>query len=349
MRRFNPKTLLVVAALALLAASGEADDDFDDGMITMIEYPDWFKESFLNLQDDLADAREAGKDGLLLFFSSQGCSYCHLFIRTSLADPTLAGRVQAHFDTIGLEIFDDADLTDLGGNATRVKHFALDQGVEFSPTLLFLDGEGRAVLRLAGYYDPERFGRALDYVIGRHYEDEPFKSWLARQEISAPPKDGDRLIADPLFSEPPYALERKRMPAQRPLLVIFERAGCPRCAQFHRKVLQDSDVRSILEGMEVIRLDAADTQTPVVTPSGERITPAGWAQQQGFTQYPALVFFEEGGEQVLETDALVLKSRMLNALGFVTERAYEQGWTYQRFARTRGLAQSAAAREQGGQ
>jgi thioredoxin-related protein len=113
-------------------------------------------------------------------------------------------------------------------------------------------------------------------------------------------------------------------------------------------VLQDADVRPILEGMEVVRLDAADTQTPVVTPSGERTTPADWAEQQGFTQYPALVFFEEGGEQVLETDALVLKSRMLNALGFVTERAYEQGWTYQRFARSRALAQSAAAREEDG-
>jgi thioredoxin-related protein len=349
MRQFIPRALLVAAALTLLAVPGHAADDFDESIVATILYPDWFKESFLNLQDDLAEAREAGKDGLLLFFSTQGCSYCDLFIRTSLADPALAARAQAHFDTIGLEIFDDADLTDPHGKATRVKHFALDQGVEFSPTLLFLDGEGRAVLRLPGYYDPERFGRALDYVIGRHYEEEPFRNWLARQGAPALPTEGDSLIADPLFGEPPYALERKRIPAQRPLLVIFEIAGCPRCAQFHREVLRDSEVRSILEGMEVIRLDAEDTQTPVVTPSGERTTPAGWAEQQGFTQYPALAFFEEGGEQVLETDALVLKIRMLNALGFVHERAYEQGWTYQRFARSRALAKSAADPEQHGQ
>jgi hypothetical protein len=45
---------------------------------------------------------------------------------------------------------------------------------------------------------------------------------------------------------------------------------------------------------------------------------------------------------------LALKSPTLNALGFVTERAYEQGWTYRRFARSRALAQYAAAREKDG-
>lgn len=343
MSRFQLRALLLAAAAACFAAPSQAAEGFDDSIVARIEYPDWFKQSFLDLQDDLAEAREAGKDGLFLFFSTQGCSYCHLFIETSLADAAIAARLQAHFDSLGLEIFDDAELTDLAGNRTRVKHFALEQGVEFAPTLLFFDVEGRPLLRLTGYYDPERFDLALDYIIGRHYQDEPFRSWLARQ--SAPEQalaEGD-LIDDPLFSEPPYALDRSAMPAERPLLVIFESRSCARCARFHREVLQDSDVRPILQGMDVVRLDAADTQTPVLTPAGERTTPAAWAEQLGFTQYPALVFFDEGGEQVLETDALVLKSRMLNSLGFVAERAYERGWTYQRFARSRAMAKAAAS------
>jgi thioredoxin-related protein len=349
MSRLRPRILLVAAAAALLTGPSQAAEGFDDSVIETIAYPDWFKESFLDLRDDLAEAREAGKDGLFLFFSTQGCSYCHLFIVTSLADPAIAARLQAHFDSIGLEIFDDAELTDLAGNRTRVKHFALEQGVEFAPTLLFFDGDGRAVLRLTGYYDPERFGLALDYVIGRHYQDEPFRGWMARQAAPEQPVDGGALIADPLFSNPPYALDRSAMPAEQPLLVIFETAGCARCERFHREVLQDAEVRPILASMNVVRLDAADTRTPVLTPAGERTTPASWAGQLGFMQYPALVFFNERGEQVLETDALVLKSRMLNALGVVNERAYERGWTYQRFARSRALAKAAAAQsgEQG--
>lgn len=337
---------VVLTVFAAPAPPATAAEGFDDSIVAKIEYPDWFKDSFLNLRDDLAEAREAGKDGLFLFFSTQGCSYCHLFIETSLADPPIASRLQEHFDTLGLEIFDDAELTDLAGEATRVKQFALDQGVEFAPTLLFYDGEGQLVLRLTGYYDPERFGLALDYVTGRHYQQEPFRAWLARKTAAADPGRGGELIADPLFAAPPYALDRSRMPADRPLLVIFETGDCPRCPRFHREVLQDPQVRPILERMEVVRLDANDQKTPVLTPAGERTTPAAWAAQQGFTEYPALVFFEEGGRQVLETDALVLNSRMLNSLGFVTERAYDKNWTYQRFARSRALAKSAAARQQ---
>ncbi len=351
MSRVNLPTLILAAAAAFFAAPVPAAEGFDDSVVQTIKYPEWFKQGFFELPDDLAEAREAGKDGLFLFFSTQGCSYCHLFIETSLADPVIAERLQAHFDSIGLEIFDDAELTDLAGNRTSVKHFALEQGVEFAPTLLFLDGDGRVLLQLTGYYDRQRFGLALDYVIGRHHSDETFRGWLARQAAPTQPAQAGGLIADPLFSDPPYALDRSAVAAERPLLVIFEGADCTHCARFHREVLQDGDIRPILERMDVVRLDAADTGTPVLTPAGERTTPAAWAEQLGFTQYPALVFFDETGKQVLETDALVLKSRMLNSLGFVTERAYERGWTYQRFARTQALARAAAtqAEEQGAQ
>ncbi len=350
MRRALHHIILLAATLIVISVPAPAAEGFDDSLVAKIEYPGWFKDSFLNLPDDLAEGRDAGKDGLLLFFSTQGCSYCHLFIVTSLADPAIAARLQEHFDTLGLEIFDDAELTDFAGKATRVKHFALDQGVEFAPTLLFYDLEGRLVLRLTGYYDPARFTLALDYVIGRHYQDEPFRTWLAgrTEPEGAAVAVGAELIDDPLFAAPPFALDRSRTAASRALLVIFETPGCPRCERFHREVLLDPEVRPILEGMDVVRLDATDADTPVLTPGGERTTPAEWSGRLGFTQYPALAFFEEGGRQVLKTDALVLKSRMLNSLGFVNERAYERGWTYQRFARSRAIDKSAAARGDGG-
>jgi hypothetical protein len=49
------------------------------------------------------------------------------------------------------------------------------------------------------------------------------------------------------------------------------------------------------------------------------------------------MFFSEQGQDVLSTDALVGRQRMLNSLMFVLERAYEKDWTYQRFARARAL------------
>jgi len=329
--------LLLTLGVSLAGAAEPASDsaEFDDGAIFQIHYPEWFKQSFLDLSDDLSDAADAGKKGLFLFFTTQGCSYCHLFLEKSLGDPAIAERVQAHFDTIGLEIFSDAELTDFAGQGTRVKQFALDEGVEFAPTLLFYDASGERLLRLTGYYDPERFNQVLDYLIGDHHQTMSLRDYLASGPTET---DGAaELIADPLFAAPPYALDRSRMPGERPLLVLFEGTDCPRCEAFHHKVLADPSIRERLQGFDVVRLDAADAETPVLMPGGGRTTPRAWYDDLGFTQLPALVFFNEEGRRVLSTDALVRSSRMHNSIGFVMDRAYEQGWNYQRYARSQAL------------
>jgi thioredoxin-related protein len=238
-----------------------------------------------------------------------------------------------------LEIFSDAELTDFSGEQTRVKTFALEQGVQFAPTILFFDNDGTRLLRLTGYYEPQRFSAVLDYLIDGHHRRQGLGEFLAGR---ATPTAAAGLPADALFAEPPYALDRSQMPAQRPLLVLFDGAHCTRCARFHDEVLGDEPTRERLAGFDVVRLDAGDAETPVLTPAGERTDPKSWYAELGFTELPALVFFNESGKQVLATDALVLKSRMNNTIGFVTDRAYEQGWNYQRYARSQALKKAAA-------
>ncbi len=87
----------------------------------------------------------------------------------------------------------------------------------------------------------------------------------------------------------------------------------------------------------VVRLDARDSKTPVLAPDGARTTPADWFAATGFSRLPALLFFDEKGREVLRTDALVLRQRMMNSLGFTLERAFEKDWTYQRFARSKAI------------
>ena len=325
-------TVTTLWLLATASAAVGAIDDFDDGAIYQVRYPAWFKDSFLNLREDADEARDAGKQGLFVFFSTQGCSYCHLFIETSLADTSITERLRKHFDSIGLEIFSDAELTDFAGKQTRVKSFASEQGVQFAPTLLFFDNEGTPLLRLTGYYEPERFAAVLDYLIDGHHRQQGLREFLTER---AAPIGVAGLPADALFAEPPYALDRSRIPARRPLLVLFEGAPCARCSRFHDEVLGDGPTRERLAGFDVVRLDVGDA-------AGERTDPQSWYTALGFTELPALVFFDESGVQVLATDALVLKSRMNNAIGFVEDRAYEQGWNYQRYARGQALKKAAA-------
>jgi hypothetical protein len=68
----HPGQLLGCLLLANVGL-GQAGD-FDAAAIMHIEYPDWFKDSFLDLPEDIEEAREAGKDGLMILFTTQGCS-----------------------------------------------------------------------------------------------------------------------------------------------------------------------------------------------------------------------------------------------------------------------------------
>ena len=94
-------------------------------------------------------------------------------------------------------------------------------------------------------------------------------------------------------------------------------------------------MRKLLTRLEVVQLDSRDASTPVLPPSGQRTRPADWFEELGLTHLPAMVFFDEGGKEVLRIDALVMNQRMRRSLQFVLEKAYEKGHVYQSFTRQR--------------
>lgn len=342
MPRLPAVRLLLLGLIGAAAATVAAARDFRDSEIAHISHPGWFKHSFLNLQEDLEEARDSGKLGLMVLFTTEGCSYCDKFIHSSLGDPQLAALVQEHFDSIGLEIFDDAEMVAPRGEHLRVKEFAKGEGAGYSPTLLFYGEDGALVHRAVGYLSPQRFRLALDYVIDGEHQKSSFRDYALAREAAAL-ETSYALRDDPLFTNPPYALDRSRFAADRPLLVIFEAGGCAECPELHDAVLSLPEVRELLERFQVVRLDANDAATPVLAPDGRRTTPAEWYADTGFSRLPALLFFEETGKQVLETDALVLRQRMMNSLSYTLERAYEKDWTYQRFARSKGMERARQA------
>jgi len=341
----NPKTwasVLLSVFVILCLPGGSIADGFDDSQIKHIVYPDWFNENpFSDLSEELDTARSGGKQGLMVLFTTEGCSYCHLFVRKSLGDPALASLVQQHFESAGLEIFDDTEMTDPRGVSIPIKEFAVREGAEFAPTLLFYDLDGERILKVVGYQSPDRFRAILDYLSGQHYRTQSLREYFARR-AEAEEERTERIVValreDPLFGKPPYVLDRSATPAKRPLLVIFEKADSPECENFHTEVLARDEVRDVLTQFEVMRFDAADDKTSLVGPDGGMVTPASWFVQTEFTRVPALMFFNEEGITVLQTDALVLQQRMMNSLNYVLERAYERGWSYQRFARSQAIA-----------
>ena len=85
--------LLVLLLAACLHVSAWAADDeglqFDDTPIGddegLVQHPEWFKESFLDLPSDLEDAIDNGKRGLVVYFGQKRCPYCRQLMQVNFS------------------------------------------------------------------------------------------------------------------------------------------------------------------------------------------------------------------------------------------------------------------------
>ena len=276
--------LIFITCLAwlLMGTASLQAGDFKDSKNSHVEYPDWFSnDPFNELNQKLDEARKTGKHGLMVVYGTEGCSYCSKFAEKNMTDPQTVTMIKKNFNAIGLEIFDDASLVSPRGIETTVKDYAKQQGVMFSPTILFYDNQGRRIFRITGYQDIKRFRKSLEYVVGKHYQSQTIAEYI-RSTVKAKPVSTISLRDDPLFTKPPFLLQRNVIAASQPLLVIFEEAGNEESNTFHDKVLGDTRIRTLLKEYEVVRLDNNDNKTNLITPDGNRTTPEKWYQQHGF-------------------------------------------------------------------
>jgi thioredoxin-related protein len=309
----------------------------DDSELLTAEYPDWFVDTFFDLQEALNNARESGKKGLIVVFSTAGCSYCYKFAHETLRDPEVAANLRRGFDALALEIFSDDLMVSPQGEELPIKEFAKKIGADFTPATYFLDLEGKPRLRIIGFNPSDRFLSAMRYVAEEHYHDGPFREFLAAERQVSGDAIAVERIDDPIFTRPPYMLARNQVSGERPMMVVFDGADCQECAFLFGTLFKDPELRKQLSQMEIVRL-GIDENLPVVTPAGERTTASDWHGQLGFHRTPAFAFFDLSGKLVMQSDALMLRQRLNNTLGYVLEEAYLEGISYQRFARRRSIA-----------
>ena len=299
------------------------DEPLDDDLIM----PDWFKVSFLDLQEDLDEAVKNGKQGLIVYFGQKRCAYCKAHLDNNWGQKDILAYTQKHFDVIHINILGQKEVVGLDGNDYTEKEFAIAYETNFTPSLAFYNRDGELVLRLVGYRPPYQFRAALEYVADAHYREEPFSDYMARAE-EAFSFGKDTLNAHDAFLPPPYALDRSRFPSDRPLLVAFERRNCHACDVLHAEPLSDARINQLLQQLDVVQLDMR-AKTPVLTPDGKKLTAQQWAEQLQLDYAPTLVWFDEQGKEIIRIDSVVWFYRLQNVLNYVNSKGYRQFPTFQ--------------------
>ena len=220
------KRLIVFLIVLSQAAMGSALAQDPDGYFVSRDTPGWFKSSFLDFGEDVAEA--AGEDKrVMIYFGQDGCPYCRKLHEDSFKDAETVRFITSRFDSVAVNIFGDLEAawTD-GDDALSEKTLSTKLGVQFTPTLLFLDEDGGEVARVAGYQPPERLRAVLDYVAGR----------LERQGVSLESHMRERSRTSAGLPAPmPDSFARANGGLDNPgkrTAVFVSQGGCAICAEW---------------------------------------------------------------------------------------------------------------------
>lgn len=333
-RRWGWLLLVLPVSAATLETFIDPDYIDDAPRVRDIEYPEWFKISFLDLREDLDDALAAGKWGIVVYFGQQHCAYCEALMEVNFGtEQDIVEYTRRHFDVIAIDIWGSREVTDMDGQTLLESEYAEREQTNFTPSLVFYDQQGEQALRLRGYYPPYTFRAALEYVVDGYYRTESLRDYLARAD--PPPKfDLGDLNEEDFFEPPPYALDRSRIPAQKPLAVFFEQADCHACDILHTHPLSDTVTRELLKGYNVVQLDMW-SDTPVLRPDGRRSNAQQWARALGLFYAPVIVIFDERGRELIRVDSVVRLCRLQGVLEYVLSKGYKRFPTFQRWREER--------------
>jgi len=303
-----------------------------------IKYPDWFKHSFLDLREDLNEARESGKRGIIIFFSQKNCSHCQAFLDTTLNNPDIRDRVRKEYDVIGLDIFNDIDVTDVNGTSISIASFAEAEKARLTPTLIFFGVDNTRILRIIGFYPPEKFTRVLDYIASEQYKKKTLSSYLRSQTATTTTGSVQKVEYNyRLFSRPPHDLNRQVGHARKPLLVLFDQANCAPCRRFQNRVLGDIEVKQLLKHFDAVQLDINDNSSILTDTTGRKLTPNQWATELDLAYEPAVIFFDTEGREVHRLDSETGKDRMTGSMQYVLEKAYNNHQQFLRWRREKSI------------
>ncbi len=296
-----------------------------------IEHPDWFKESFLDLREDLQEAVADGKQGIALYFGQANCAYCKALMEINLEKPEIVNYVRENYEIIPLDIWGSRTVTMFDGSEINERDLAIQENTNFTPSLIFYDEVGEKAFRMRGYYKPYRFLAAMQYIVEDFYKFESFRDYMERAD--PPPRFAeDDLNEHDQVLPGPIVLDRRASPGSKPLAVLFEQRQCHACDQLHSEPLNNERTKRYLKGFELRQLDAW-SDTPVITPDGERMIAVEWAKRLGIHYMPTMVFFNERGDEILRIDSVVKLYRMRSMLNFILTNGYQEFPTFQHWRR----------------
>jgi len=150
-------------------------------------YAFFFNETWGNFKEELAKAKEEGKQGIFVFFELDDCPWCHRMKETVLNQPEVQEYFRKHFLNISVDIEGDVEIVDFKGNTYTQKEFSEKiNRVRATPVMAFYDLEGNQVVRFTGATSSvEEFMWLGEFYLDGHYKNTNFTKFKRQKKKAA--------------------------------------------------------------------------------------------------------------------------------------------------------------------
>ena len=327
---YLPAALLLTGALTLTTALAEdaattaAGDTATPaagsvtGSVTgskIASHPAWFKESFLDIGEDVSEAADDDKH-VILFLEMNGCPYCYKMIEENFKGSDYSDFIQERFDVIALNVRGDREVALDEVTSLTEKALAEQLGVRYTPTVLFLNQANEPVARINGYRNVADFKQVLDYVDAKAYENQTLADYLDAHKADA----GYTFRKDEQIKEAADVGDLSSI--QGPLALLFEDAACVACDALHDGLLASPEVKAALEPFTVVRVDT-QSDTEITAPDGSETTQKQLAADLGVEYRPTLILFDQG-QEIARIDGMLYRYHFVGLLEYVGLGKYKQ-------------------------
>ena len=160
------KVLLLISLLLLGQANAEPRDP----------YKYFFNETWGDFKEELANAKQQGKSGILIFFEMDECPFCHYMKKNVLNQPEVQEYYRKHFLNFSVDIEGDVEMVNFKGKHTKQKDFAFKEfRVRATPVIMFIGLDGKPLHRHTGKTSGvAEFMLMGKYIVDGHYKKTSF-------------------------------------------------------------------------------------------------------------------------------------------------------------------------------
>ena len=307
---------LILMSFYLSSIASASLPGLGGGVLTGYEHyevPSWFKASFLDISDDVEDAKNKEKH-VMLFIHQDDCPYCAKMIRDVFIKSRNTNVLKEDFDTIAINIRGERDVTLNAGETMTESKTAEHFGVRLTPTIVFLNQSNEEVYTMNGYRGPEAFGEILSYVNRKSYEYMDFEDY-ADKEIRV---ERYTMVDDERFIESTDLHELSK----KPLMLIIEDKYCEMCDNFNKTILSTKRINRLMKDFSVVRMDAESNEM-IITPKGEETTINKYVKDLGITYRPGVIFLDENKE-IARVDGMLYEYHFGEIMRYVGKRFYKK-------------------------